>query len=65
LSGSTIALDELISRFLVVQKENLFVVQEVKKTGEVPETHEEYIHYLEQAVESLTNLGYLDIEVEE
>lgn len=65
MSGSTKAIEELISKFLVVQKENLFVVQEVKKTGEIPETHLEYLHYLDQAIESLTNLGYLSIEVGE
>lgn len=56
---------ELIYKFLVIQKENLFVVQEVKKTGEIPETHLEYMEYLNKAVESLANLGYLNIEVEE
>lgn len=55
---------ELISKFLVVQKENLFIVQEVKKTGHVPDSHAEYIEYLDRALESLTNLGYLRIEEE-
>jgi hypothetical protein len=62
LSEPTNLIVELVSKFLLLQKENLFVIQEVKKHGEVPETHLEYMHYLERAVESLTNLGYLRIE---
>lgn len=65
MSGLTSPIDERVYKFLWVQKENLYIVQELKKTGKVPETHEEYLHYMDRALETLTNLGHLKIEMED
>jgi len=58
---SSAEINSITKKFLTIQKENLFIVSELRSNGTLPDSHARYLNLLSRALRTLNGLGSLEI----